>query len=446
MLGPVLLLMAAFLVESMLGGPFGKYAGVPVRLLLAMALTPLLLFLLLRRGRVTGAHGAAALSITGFLIVNGIWITVVPVLTGTRYHWALREPHAFLVLVPVVLLLAVLGRGQLQALVPRLQRLVVIVALVLALFQLAIWGVGTAYPPLQYAIPLVLDSAFPGADDQLKVGPTPEGFFRVFWISTLWCVLAFFWVPAALRSRLARGLARGLLLLAVLVSWSRGIWLGLVLGQAVVWAVPLTRRSRWTALAVPALAGLIAVGALVGALAATGELERGLARATSTTSRSDQSIGARLDQAGHLLRLWQEHPVIGNGYGAYVPGFVRSQEAPYSYEHMPYAILSKLGLLGVLAAGLIVLGWGWSAWRARHRAPGPAAAFLGASAALVVADMTNPLLLHFVSITIFGCLLVAWADLVSPDEAERPDRVIFGASDPQPSGSLAERPGEMVPT
>ncbi|HEU5040246.1 MAG TPA: hypothetical protein VFT84_05480, partial [Gemmatimonadales bacterium] len=114
--------------------------------------------------------------------------------------------------------------------------------------------------------------------------------------------------------------------------------------------------------------------------------------------------------------------------------------------HMPYAILSKLGLLGVLATGLIALGWGWSAWRARVRAPAGAAAFLGAAVALLVADMTNPLLLHFVSLTIFGCLLVTWADLVSPGAAQRPDRVIFGAPAPQPTGSLAERPGEMAPT
>ena len=48
--------------------------------------------------------------------------------------------------------------------------------------------------------------------------------------------------------------------------------------------------------------------------------------------------------------------------------------------------------------------------------PRQVAAFLGACTALLVAEMTNPLVLNFVSMSIFACLLVQWADLAAPTE------------------------------
>jgi hypothetical protein len=410
----VLFLPACFVVETILGGPFGIYGGVLSRFVLAGASCAMLLFALLVRGRVTPEHLVPILSILGLIALNGIWVALVPVLVGTDMHWALREPHAFVVLIPVVLVLALLTREELARTVPWLQRIVVVTALVLAVFQVGLWVVGTLLGELKWVVPLALDVIFPGAQDHLKVGPAPDGFFRVFWISTLWCVLAFYWVPVAFPRSRVKWLLRSVLLLDLFVAYSRGIWLGLLVGQVVAVAARMTRRDAGRVLVRSTVAAGLAVAALAGTLVATGELERGVERFTSTTSGTDRSIGARSEQAPYLLQLWYEHPVLGSGYGAYSHKHVRSQEAPYSYEHMPFALLAKLGLLGVLGSGLFLAAWAFTAWQARSRAPAQAASFLGSCAALLVAEMTNPLVLNFVSMSIFGCLLLQWADLVSP--------------------------------
>jgi hypothetical protein len=409
----LLLLPACFIIEVILGGPRGVYGGISVRFILLGAAGAVLLFAVLLRGRVVRPHLLPMLSIAGFLALNGIWVAIVPVLAGTDMHWALREPHAFIVLLPVVLVLALVPPRQLSGLVPRLQRIVVVTSLVLALFQVGIWVLGTLLGDLRWVVSLVLNSIYSGAGDHLKVGQAPDGFFRVFWISTLWCVLSFFWLPVAFpRSRL-RWLFRGLLLLDIFVAYSRGIWVGLVAGLLVAQAALLTRHTVGRVLARSALLGSLAAAALIGIAAVTGQLQRGAARVASTTSTQDESIGARIEQAPYLLRLWYEHPVVGSGYGAYSPIYIRSEEVPYSYEHMPYALLAKLGLAGVLVSGVFLAGWALTAWEARQRAPAQVASYLGACTALLIAEMTNPLVLDFVSMSIFACLLVQWAHLVA---------------------------------
>jgi hypothetical protein len=409
----VLFLPACFIVEVILGGPFGIYGGISVRLLLLAVSCGVLLFALLIRGRATGEHLRPILSIVGFLILNGIWIAIVPVLTGTSIHWSLREGHSFIVLILVVLALALLRRDQMAGLLPRLQRFVVVISLILATFQVGLWIVGTLLGRMQWLVPLVLGAVFPGASDQLYVGPAPDGFFRVFWISTLWCVLSFFWIPVAFPTSRVRWLFRGLLLLDLVVAYSRGIWLGLLAGQLVAFGVTFSLANHGRMLARSAVVGALGAGALLGVLAATGSLERGIARFASTTSRDDASIGERISQAPYLLQLWEEHPLLGSGYGAYSLRHVRAQEAPYSYEHMPYALLAKLGLMGLLASGLFLAAWAVTALQARPRAPPQVASFLGGCTALLIAEMTNPMVLNFVSMCIFACLLLQWSHLVS---------------------------------
>jgi hypothetical protein len=414
----LMFLPACFVVEVILGGPLGIYGGVSVRFLLLGASCAVLIFALLVRGRLTRRHALPMLSVLGFLFLNGVWVAIVPVLMGTNMHWALREPHAFIVLVPVVLLLALLPTGQLRETFVRLQRIVVMTSLALATFQIALWVFGTLVARLRWVVPFALGLLFGGGGGQLYVGTMPDGFFRVFWISTLWCLLSFFWAAATFRTSRVRAVVRGVFVLDLFVAYSRGIWIGLLLGMLVAFIAPLTSHTLGRSVVRSAVVAALAAAALVGALAATGSLERGVARVTSTTSREDQSISARVSQAPYLLELWYEHPLVGSGYGAYSPAYIRSEESPYSYEHMPFALLAKLGLLGVLTSGAFLTGWSLTAWEARGRDPVQVASFLGACAALLVAEMTNPMVLNFVSMSIFACMLLQWATLVLPVNAQ----------------------------
>jgi hypothetical protein len=408
------LLPGCFLVEVILGGPLGLYAGVPVRFLLFGACCALLVLGLGIRGRVTGAHLVALASVMGFLLVTALWVVVVPTLTRGRFGYAAGEARAFLVLILVALLLALTPAAQLGALVRRMQRIAVWSSVLLALFQVAIWLVGTLLPQLKWVIGPVLAGVFGGASEFIYVGPMPDGFFRVFWISTLWVMVSVFWLPLVVPPGPRRTALFGILVFGLFVSYSRGIWLGLVAGWVVAYFTGLDRRHILRGLVRAGVAAALLLTLLLGMLAATGQLKRSTERMTSIVSTDDPSVGVRVEQGRYLVDLWLEHPFIGNGYGAYSAHYTRSAEAPFSYEHMPYAFLAKLGLLGLAASGAFVLFWIATAWRARRTAPESTSAFLGGASALLLASMTNPLIVNLVGMTILGCLLLQWASFAAP--------------------------------
>lgn len=417
------LLPACFLVEVILGGPLGIYGGMPVRFILFGACGVELILGLGIRGRITGAHLVALASVTGFLLVTALWVVVVPVLTRGRFVYAIGEARSFLVLILVVLLLALTPARQLGVLVRYLQRIVVWSSVLLAVFQIAIWLVGTLLPQLKWVIGPVLSGAFGGGSDFVYVGPMPDGFFRVFWISTLWVLVSVFWLPLVVPPGPRRTALFAILLFGLFVSYSRGIWLGLVAGWVVAYFTGLDRQHIVRGLVRASAAAGLLLTLLLGMLAATGQLKRSSERLTSTVSADDPSVGVRIEQGRYLVDLWLEHPFIGNGYGAYSAHYTRSTEAPFSYEHMSYAFLAKLGLLGLAASGAFVLFWVGTAWRARRTAPESASAFLGGASALLLASMTNPLIVNLVGMSILGCLLLQWASFAAPARPPAPHEV-----------------------
>jgi hypothetical protein len=130
-------------------------------------------------------------------------------------------------------------------------------------------------------------------------------------------------------------------------------------------------------------------------------------RVASTAPRQVGVQDERVNQIAPLLRVWESSPAFGRGFGAYAPDYVRVPEAPYSYENTFYALLAKLGTVGMLGLAAALAYWSGGAWTARHRAP-DAAPFLGALTTLLLASMTNPMLLNFVGMTNLAALLVQW--------------------------------------
>jgi O-antigen ligase len=140
-------------------------------------------------------------------------------------------------------------------------------------------------------------------------------------------------------------------------SGSRG---GLLAAAAAVTAQGLLAargRGRWW------LAPAGAVAALAGAaLVAAIGLREGLGRLLST-SASDVSLGARLQEYGLVLGLWARFPVTGSGLGTFREAFPLVQapglEGTWWHPHDDFLeVLATAGLLGMalLAAGLWGLG------------------------------------------------------------------------------------------
>ena len=60
------------------------------------------------------------------------------------------------------------------------------------------------------------------------------------------------------------------------------------------------------------------------------------------------SNNIKLKQIQLLLKKWKNRPMFGYGYGSYLDDFIRSEEAPFSYEMVFFSLLMKIGILGVL--------------------------------------------------------------------------------------------------
>ncbi len=190
---------------------------------------------------------------------------------------------------------------------------------------------------------------------------------------------------AALLSSVAGGLVAG-----ILVSWSRGAWLGI--GAALL-AVVVFRNRRAAALTLTAIGILAAVLFLTG----TAWLPGGLAARLSgladyfampdpgRTEITDENF-AVLERVAHWQagwRMFQDRPWLGVGIGNYAVAYP-AYAPPYWYEPLGHAhnvfvnFLAETGILGAGAFAVFWLGIGLAAWRRVARLKGyPQALALG---------------------------------------------------------------------
>ncbi|HEX5386100.1 MAG TPA: O-antigen ligase family protein [Gemmatimonadales bacterium] len=399
---------AAFVVETILGGPAGLRAA-PSRYILFFATVLSLTLLALRRGRVRPRVLRALLAVLGFLAFNLAWATAIPTVHGEDLFTALAEIRAILVLVPVVFFIAATDAG--DAPVRTMQRIVIGGATVLATLQVVIWAAGTLAPAAQLVIRFGLGWLY--RYQSMYIGHMPDGFYRVFWICTLWEMVALFWLPSLRGEVRARGLRALILSAGLLVSYSRGLWLATGLGG--ITFLVLRTRLAGTIPAPARLVRRVVVGAAgITALAAAAGWDQVSIRLTSAFNSQDVSVSERLRQLPYLLDLWDKSPIFGNGYGAYAVQHVRDVHAPFSYEYTPAALLAKLGLIGSLVFwSFFIALMATAVALAGRRQPLDTAVFAGALVAVLASSLTNPLMINFVGMTIIGCLVIQWASLVA---------------------------------
>ena len=68
------------------------------------------------------------------------------------------------------------------------------------------------------------------------------------------------------------------------------------------------------------------------------------------------SNSARYLQFSALIEAFFDNPLFGHGFGYFSPDFVTNQYAPYSYELVLLALLTKLGVFGSLVFVALFLG------------------------------------------------------------------------------------------
>ena len=202
-------------------------------------------------------------------------------------------------------------------------------------------------------------------------------------------------------------LAFGLMLAALYASQSRGAWIGFVAG---VIAVSLARGGRVAAL----FALAVAVLAILGALGAFQLLPQSILQrfGNTLTALSIPDIAsaevtdanfAAIERLAHweaALHMWRDHPWIGVGFGNYAatyPAYAIGRWLdPLGHAHnLLLNVGAETGLIGLMAYGLFWLSAFALGWQAVRRSTGfelaVAAGALGVLVHLSVHNMVDNL-------------------------------------------------------
>ena len=172
------------------------------------------------------------------------------------------------------------------------------------------------------------------------------------------------------------------MLVALLVSWSRGAWMGFGAAMLAI-AVALPRRTRWGLLLVTVLVigglGLATLGLIPGSVMErlTGFTEyvrfedvRGVGINTS-----NYAVIERLAHWQAALEMFRYNPWNGVGFGCYGPAYVHFDLVnwPIALGHAHNYYLNTAAETGIVGLVAYLALWGavfWQTWRATRRSRG----------------------------------------------------------------------------
>jgi O-antigen ligase len=230
---------------------------------------------------------------------------------------------------------------------------------------------------------------------------------RLYMSSDFWLMFAFpILVSLALwaKSRRLRILlygAIGVVLVGLVSSETRGLWLADVLGLGVVFGLSSLRSKLKIGLVLPVI--------LLGVFALSRDFLPSVQERFSQSFdfTTDSSNLGKISQFAPLMDMARKHIILGNGFGSYAhdhPGV--DPNAPWGYEFQAPAMLMKMGIVGCVLWTLFLLWLLYDLWRIYKRtedrahqalAKGLLAAMLG----FLFACGTNP---SFATSNGMGCL------------------------------------------
>jgi hypothetical protein len=152
---------------------------------------------------------------------------------------------------------------------------------------------------------------------------------------------------------------------ALILTWSRGAWLGALVGVIVLAAVSSTRRLGWRLLVLALL-----IAAVLPFLVAQWE-----AQAPTRVSENPEDPNSRLTTWGVALRIVTDHPILGTGlntfglaYRRYKPPARRLGAPPHAHNiFLNFA--AETGLVGLVAFVAWLTSGTMAIWRWHARNP-----------------------------------------------------------------------------
>lgn len=163
-------------------------------------------------------------------------------------------------------------------------------------------------------------------------------------------------------SLLRRAVILAAVVSGVVLSGRRALYLATPLGAILALAVLFLVRRRLEGSAprrgrARMLLPLgFALAAMIGILNAIGlGVGKALSRTLGQITLIDPT-GVRQVQFDVLIERWSQHPIIGHGAGAIVPGYIRNYVSPWTFEMTYNTILMDFGLVGLAVLAI------WGGW------------------------------------------------------------------------------------
>jgi putative inorganic carbon (HCO3(-)) transporter len=180
------------------------------------------------------------------------------------------------------------------------------------------------------------------------------------------------------KRRRTLGIILALMVAALVVSLSRGAWLGAFIGVVLI----LLLRARWRILIRLAAVAIPVIGLCWLILP---EAQKDYATDLSSAAHN---VKARLMSIEFAYSQFERSPLIGVGVG------LRKQ---YDATNLIMSTLAETGILGVATFGLILAGFAWAVWRARQSITlaDPRFSLLAIGAGLFLAKLMHGMVDHF---------------------------------------------------
>jgi len=106
---------------------------------------------------------------------------------------------------------------------------------------------------------------------------------------------------------------------------------------------------------------------------------------------SDKNVDPRFNQSTRLIEYWLEAPLVGQGAGASIPGYLRNQTSIWAYELSYHLHLMQFGIIGFALELIFYLGiFFYGIKIIKKKNDSLMAALLAGCFGLLIANATNP--------------------------------------------------------
>ena len=450
---------ALFLIEDVLGlnGYQFTIKGISIRHILfclsSLALCTICILESRSRGirifsgtrLITGYFKPIDFFVLGFVLVNFIWATVVPIAVRNDSKYAFKDFQTIIVLImyfPCVFLLRIGAFPQCKA-----RKLLFGLFVLLALWHIIMY-IGDTIKPGFYA-------GYYDFIDRISLGTAVRtdviygfGFIRVIQVTSVFLVPALFLALAYGINGSRKTIVVVLLVVeAIIMTFTRSLWFGTLVGLIVAFIGCMVfddiRRRKFLFLIYLVLClsfvvlsnylffnnhvflrsystfsqnnGQSQTASAAGDVQHSSSLEEIVASADDMRKLegiilSDQT---RSQQSVDLLNKWKESKLIGFGYGAYIDKDINNAHNPFMYEMTLPALLMKLGIVGLSAWLIFIVALVvFAARRMWQNRKHYFFLWLGNAISFALAVQTNPLLFTFagMSILLFICVAIEWSE------------------------------------